>query len=256
MYNNALPIGIVLIGLAVPLVVLAILVVKSSHVWQRHLAGRPWWVKAAAVGCLGVAVLWGGGKGPVVIIPQALVEILTVRPDGVLGDLSGRVVPGVQAQAVADYIEASAGLVDAADGVIEQARLDCIALTNQLLTADYQIGYLSLDLPRGTTTQTNHNIMVTFQRVEQSAETLDALVWFSEMPSTNVNVYAEYSIRDGVWSTLSPVTNYWPATEIVDGVECVRYRYAIPSAINGTPLKPNYEVSFRRLSAGPVSQRP
>ncbi|NLC82077.1 MAG: hypothetical protein GX748_12935 [Lentisphaerae bacterium] len=143
-----------------------------------------------------------------------------------------------------DYLAASSNLVHAADVVIEQARLDCIALTNQLLTADYDIAYLGLDLPRGTPAETNHNILVAFQRVEQSGSQLDALVWFSEMPTTNVNVFAEYSLAEGVWTSLQSTTNFWPDTETVDGVECVRYRYEIPAGVVGTPLKPQYEVAF------------
>ena len=46
------------------------------------------------------------------------------------------------------------------------------------------------------------------------------------------------------WATLAATTNFWPATETVDGVECVRYRYEIPAGVVGTPLKPQYEVAF------------
>lgn len=234
----------VLVGLAVPLMVLAIIVVKSHGVWSRALKRMPAWQRPLAVLGFGVAVLWGGEKPGPVTPPQDIVEILTMRFDGSLRDLSGTVASGVQARSVLAYIAASSNLVHAADVVIEQSRLDCIALTNQLMTADYDIAYLGLDLPRGTTTSTNHNILVSFQRVEQSGSQLDALVWFSELPTTNVSVYAEYSISEGAWATLAATTNFWPATETVDGVECVRYRYEIPSGVVGTPLKPQYEVAF------------
>jgi hypothetical protein len=235
--------GCVLVALAVPLVALLVAAVKSSEVWSRHLAGRPWWLKAAAVGGLVVAVLIGGDKpGPQP--PAEVVELLTMRADGSLRDSSGEVGSGVQAQALEDYVAESSNVVHAADSVIEQAEIDTIALTNQLLTADYDIAYLSLDLPRGTTTGTNHNIMISFQRVEQHTNTLDALVWFSEMPETNINVFVEYSLAENVWGTLPAITNYYPDTEMVDGVECIRYSYQIPSGVVGTPLKPNYEISF------------
>lgn len=234
----------VLVGLAVPLMVLAIIVVKSHGVWSRALRRWPAWQRALAVVGVGVTIIYGGDKPGPITPPQDIVEILTMRFDGSLRDLSGTVASGVQARAVLNYIAASSNLVHAADVVIEQARLDCIALTNQLLTADYDIAYLGLDLPRGTTTATNHNILVSFQQVEQSGSQLDALVWFSEMPTTNVNVYAEYSLAQDMWATLAATTNFWPATETVDGVECVRYRWEIPSGVVGTPLKPQYEVAF------------
>lgn len=251
MYNDhTLSIITILIIGAVPLTVLLICAVKSSNVWRRHLAGRAWYIKAAATLGLLVAVLIGGDKPGVVIPPQDIIEILTLRRDGSLGDVSGRVVPGVQARAVSDYIAASSNLISAADGVIAQAALDCIALTNTLLTADYDIAYLSLDLPRGTPSELNHNIMMSFQRVEQSGTTLDALVWFSEMPLTNVSVRVEYSLAQDQWGELSAITNSYPDTEIVDGVECIRYRYALPAGIAGTPLKPQYEISFGGYQPG------
>jgi len=230
-------------GLLLPLTILLIALVKSSPAWRRHLAGRPWWQKAGIVAMFAAAVLIGGEKGGPAVPPEVL-EILTRRADGSLTDLSGKVPSGIQAKAISDYVGASAGLVNAASNVIAEAQAECIVLTNQLLQADYDIAYVSLDLPRGTPADLNHNILVTFQKVEQTLTNLDALVWFSEMPTTNVNVYVEYSVADGVWGTLAPVTNYWPATETVDGVDCVRYRYEIPSGISGTPLKPEYEVAF------------
>lgn len=240
MYSRAA----ILIALAVPLLVLVVAVVKSHSLWRGKLSAWPKWQQALAVVGVGVAIIYGGDKPGPITPPQDIVELLTMRFDGSLRDLSGTVASGVQARSVLDYIAASSNLVHAADVVIEQARLDCIALTNQLLTTDYDIAYLGLDLPRGTTTATNHNILVSFQRVEQSGAQLDALVWFSEMPTTNVNVFAEYSIAEGTWATLSATTNFWPSTETVDGVECVRYRYEIPAGVVGTPLKPQYEVAF------------
>lgn len=234
----------ILIALAIPLLGLVVALVKSHSVWRGKLAALPKWQQALAVVGVGVAVMFGGDKPGPITPPQDIVEILTMRFDGTLRDLSGTVASGVQARSVLDYLAASSNLVHAADVVIEQARLDCIALTNQLLTTDYDIAYLGLDLPRGTTTVTNHNIIVAFQRVEQSGSQLDALVWFSEMPTTNVNVFAEYSLAEGVWTSLQPSTNFWPDTETVDGVECVRYRYEIPAGVVGTPLKPQYEVAF------------
>lgn len=235
--------------LLLPLTVLLIATVKGANIWRQTLATQPWWIKVGAVIALFVVSIIGGVKpGPQP--PAEILEMLTLRSDGSLGDLSGRVVSGVQAKALVDYVAESSNIVQAADTIIAQARIDTIGLTNQLLSLDYDIGYLSLDLPRGTPADTNHNIMIAFQRVEQSADTLDALVWFSEMSETNVNVFVEYSLAEGIWESLPAITNYYPATETVDGVECIRYRYAIPDHIAGTPLKPNYEITFGGWQAG------
>ena len=243
-------ISIILIGLLIPLTILAIAVVKSSDVWRGKLAAMPRWQQVCMILGFGLAVIFGGDKPSGPIIPAEIIEILTLRPDGSLTDLSGKVASGVQSQAISDYIAASGSLVTNAAVIVEQARIDCIGLTNTLLQADYDVAYIALDLPRGTPTATNHNISITFQKIEQTTTNLDALIWFSEMPTTNVDVYVEYSITEDAWATLSPVTNYWPATETVDGVECVRYRYNIPAGIAGTPLKPNYDISFGGYEAG------
>jgi len=238
-----------IITLAVPLMVLVIAVVKSSAVWRRYLAGRPPWQKAAAVMGMIVAVIIGGDKpGPA--IPAEIIEILTVRGDGTLRDLSGRVAPGIQAKAISDYIGASGELVAAADAAIEQARLDCITLTNQLLTADYSAAYIALDLPRGTPVDTNHNIMISFERVEQTPTNMTAYIWFSEQPATNVTVHVEYSLAAGSWAALSSITNSYPITYDIGGVDCYRYCYAIPAGISGTPLRPNYEIEFGGFAPG------
>jgi hypothetical protein len=175
-------------------------------------------------------------------------ELLTVLRDGTLTDRSGKVVSGVQSRALQQFSAESYQIAAATAAVVEEARAACIALTNQLSQADYSVAYLALDLPRGVPSDQNHNIMVAFERVEQTVSNLTAWVWFSEMPVTNVNVQVEYSIRDGVWASLPPVESSWPDTYEVNGVDCVRYCYAIPAGIAGTPLRPQYEIEFGGFS--------
>lgn len=240
MYSKHLAI---ILGFALPLTILVIAVLKSHSVWCGRLRGMKAWKKAAAVLGLLVAVIIGGEK-PQPEIPQGVVEILTRRADGSLTDLSGSLVSGVHAQAVADHIAASATVVHAADSVVSNAAVQCVALTNQILQADYEAAYIALDLPRGTPDEPNHNIMLSFERIEQTITNLTAYVWFSEMPSTNVAVNVEYSITSNVWSSLPPVSDSFPTTYTINGNECLKYTYSIPSGIAGTPLRPQYEIEF------------
>jgi hypothetical protein len=233
----------IILGFALPLTILVIAVLKSHSVWCGRLRGMKAWKKAAAVLGLLVAVIIGGEK-PQPEIPQGVVEILTRRADGSLTDLSGSLVSGVHAQAVADHIAASATVVHAADSVVSNAAVQCVALTNQILQADYEAAYIALDLPRGTPDEPNHNIMLSFERIEQTITNLTAYVWFSEMPSTNVAVNVEYSITSNVWSSLPPVSDSFPTTYTINGNECLKYTYSIPSGIAGTPLRPQYEIEF------------
>jgi len=229
------------LALLVPLVVL--LVWASRCGIARRLAGLPPWQRALAI--LGLCILVGyGGDKPAPQPAARIYELLAVLRDGSLKDSRGRVVSGTQAAALDAYAGEAWQIAAAMSNIVEAARADCIDLTNQLAQADYSAAYIALDLPRGTPAELNHNIMVGFERVEQTPTNISALVWFSEMPATNVNVRIQYSVAEGVWTQLAPVANHWPETEIVNGVECVRYCYALPPAVAGIPLRPQYEVEF------------
>lgn len=237
----------IVLMLAVPIWGAAMLVRWSLRCWGNWLSPLLVWQRVSVVAIFSAMVLYGGSKA---VVPQSIKELLVVLADGSLKDLSGRVASGVQARAVGEYIEQSDRIVTAADGVIEQARLDCIALTNQLASMDYSVAYISLDLPRGTPAEANHNIMVSFERVAQTTSNLTAYVWFSEAPVTNVNVHVDYSLAAGQWTGLKAVTNSYPQTYTVGSVQCYQYVYEIPAGIAGTPLKPQYEVEFGGYDVG------
>lgn len=236
----------ILMLVAMPLVSALLLVRWSVHVWGNWMQPLLVWQRAALLLALAAVVMYGGSK----TTPKPLLEILTVLRDGTLTDLSGKVASGQQARAIRDFIEQSGAELDVADGVIERARQDCMELIQQLETADYSVAYISLDLPRGVPAEPNHNIMVTFERVEQSGDLLTAHVWFSETPASAVNVHVEYSIVDGQWGLLAPLSNSFPNTEQVNGIACYVYEYTVPQAIVGVPLKPQYEIEFGGFAEG------
>lgn len=171
-------------------------------------------------------------------------QLLSTDSDGNVKDLSGTVASGISAASLTQLNNESAQITEAALTVTTNAEARCIALTNQILHADYDIAYIALDLPRGTPAETNHNIMVSFEKVTQTPTNLTAWVWFSEMPATNVDVTIEYSLNGTDWPQLDSATNFFPATEMVGAVPCVKYVYEIPTEISGTPLKPQYDISF------------
>ena len=244
--NELNPASIIIV-LAVPIWCAAMLVRWSLHRFGNWLKPLLVWQRVAVLAIFSAVVLYGGSKA---VLPTSIKELLVVLADGSLKDLSGRVASGAQARAVNAYIQQSGGIVTAADGVIEQARQDCIALTNQLATTDYSVAYIALDLPRGIPSEPNHNIMVSFERVEQTASNLTAYVWFSEAPATNVNVCVDYSLAAGQWSGLEAITNSYPQTYTVGSVECYKYCYEISPSIRGTPLRPQYEVEFGGYAPG------
>jgi hypothetical protein len=243
--NNITSVHVVIL-LALPVFSVAMLLRWSLRIWGNWMKPFLVWQRAALLLALAAVVMYGGSK----TLPQPILELLTILRDGTLVDLSGKVASGQQARAIKAFIEQIDDELSVADGVIEQARLDCVALTNQLETADYSVAYISLDLPRGIPSEPNHNIMVAFERVEQSSTLLTAYVWFSETPVTNVNVHVEYSIAEGIWALLSPLSNSYPDTEQVNGIDCYVYEYEIPQSIVGVPLKPQYEIEFGGFTEG------
>lgn len=221
----------------------ALICAAKCGLWRRLKRSTNHWQRALALVVLALVAGYGGDK-PNPQPSSVVLQLLTVLRDGSLKDVRGRVVSGTQAAAL-DAFAAEAGQIAAAlSNVVEAARQDCIDLTNQLAQGDYSAAYIALDMPRGTPVETNHNIMVGFEQVTQTPSNLTALVWFSDPPATNVNIRIRYSVAEGQWGLLDPTTNFWPATENVNGAECVRYVYAIPEGIAGTPLRPQYEVEF------------
>jgi hypothetical protein len=238
LFHNEI-LGAILCAL-VPLTLLVIWAAKCDA-WVKLVRHTTPWQRFAAVIAFGVVVGYGGDKEQP--LSTRTLQLLTVLRDGTLKDLSGTVASGVQARALEVFSSETWRIAAATTNAIAQARAACDALTNRLATADYKAAYISLDFPRGTPTYTNHNIQVTFEKVVQTPTNLTAWVCFSEAPATNVQVYATYSVAADVWTDLEPTTNYWPATETVNGVPCVRYVYALPD-LDGTPLVPQYEVEF------------
>lgn len=238
MYDD-IPILSCFLALALPALAIAVFIIKSGAL-RKALRSHP------AVIVLVVLAAWfsqpsARSKG---WISPRFRQLLTTTVDGQVKDLSGTVASGISASALDQLNAESAEITEAALTVTTNAEARCVALTNQLLNAEYDVAYISLDLPRGTPAETNHNIMITFEQVAQTSSNLTAWVWFSEMPATNVDVYVECSINGVSWPLLAPVTNSYPDTELIGAVDCIKYIYEIPSAISGTPLKPNYEISF------------
>jgi len=231
------------LALLVPLFLL-MLAASRCGLWHRIQSLPPAGRVLAVVGLLALIGFGGEKEPPPPPVARRWMQLVTVLNDGTLKDSSGTLVSGVQAKALEQFAAETYQMAQATAQVVEDARLACVALTNQLAQADYSVAYLSLDMPRGTPAEPNHNIMVSFEKIQQTTTNLTAWVWFSEMPATNVSVRIDYSLLPGVWAPLPAATNFYPATESVNGVDCVRYVYAIPNAMAGTPLRMQYEIEF------------
>jgi len=234
------------LGVALCLLVpLVLLLLAASRCGLRSLLRRvsPG-QRALVLVCLAVAVVNGGQKGAPAV-PARVLELLTVLQDGTLKDHRGKAASGVQQRAVAAFLAESSNIVAAVGAVVADAEARCDELIARMATNDYSVAYVQMSLPRGTPEVPNHNLMITFERTERvSSNQVDRLVWFSSPPVTNVTVYARYRTAAGHDGILAPTTNHWPATETVNGVECVRYSYTLPTSVQNYAVVPSYEGRF------------
>jgi hypothetical protein len=206
---------------------------------------------------LAIMLIWatyvGGDKEGQSPASQRISQLVVALSGGGLNDPSGVIGTATQLAAIQMFNEETAAIVAAASNVIASASSDYAAMTNQLASTNLSVAYIGYDLPRAAPpVTTNHNITATIVRTAQNAatNTLSAWVYFSEAPTTNVNVLLQASVAANVWSELVPITNSYPATTTIDSLPCIRYDYTIPTGMRGVPLKPETDLQFGGFNAG------
>jgi hypothetical protein len=211
----------------------------------------------AAKAVLAIMLIWatyvGGDKEGQSPASQRISQLVVALSGGGLNDPSGVIGTATQLAAIQMFNEETAAIVAAASNVIASASSDYAAMTNQLASTNLSVAYIGYDLPRAAPpVTTNHNITATIIRTAQNAatNTLSAWVYFSEAPTTNVNVLLQASVAANVWAELVPVTNSFPATTTIDTLPCIRYDYTIPTGMRGVPLKPETDLQFGGFNAG------
>ena len=205
----------------------------------------------AAKAVLAIMLIWatyvGGTKQDPSPASMRLSQLVVALSGGGLDDPSGVIGTATQLAAIQMFNEETAAIVAAASNVIYNALGEYAAMTNQLASTNLSVAYIGYDLPRAAPpVTTNHNITATIMRTAQDAatNTLSAWVYFSEAPSTNVNVYLEASVASNTWVTLTPITNSYPATTTIDTLPCIRYDYSSPTGMRGVPFKPETDLQF------------
>lgn len=204
----------------------------------------------AAKTALALMLVWAtyvGGTKEQSPASSRISQLVVALSGGGLDDPSGVIGTATQLAAIQMFNDETAGIVSAASNVIYNALGEYASMTNRLASTNLSVAYIGYDLPRASPpVSTNHNITATIVRTAQDAttNTLSAWVYFSETPETNVNVFLQASVAEGVWSELVPVTNYYPATTTIDSLPCFRYDYTIPTGMRGVPLKPETDLKF------------
>jgi hypothetical protein len=204
----------------------------------------------AAKAVLAIMLIWAtyvGGTKDQSPASARISQLVVALSGGGLDDPSGVIGTATQLAAIQMFNDETSAIVAAASNVIYNALGEYAAMTNQLASTNLFVAYIGYDLPRAAPpVTTNHNITATIMRTAQNAatNTLSAWVYFSEAPTTNVNVFLQASVSSGVWSELVPITNSYPDTTTIDSLPCIRFDYTIPAGMRGVPLKPETDLQF------------
>lgn len=183
------------------------------------------------------------------ISPKAyMAQWVTALSEGVIVDESGAVARASESAVVEAFVNLAADINAGASNTVEQSTSRFAEVANMVTNTERKVIYLASFLPRSGTGQgavTNHNIAATLERVRQSPDGLkvSAWIWFSEEPAFAPGIAADVDVGGGEFR-LNAVTNWFPNTESVGGVPCVRYDFAVPQETAGTVLIPSYEVGF------------
>jgi hypothetical protein len=192
---------------------------------------------------LAAAALIGADKAPPF---TPLAWMVTVMRDGQVLDPSGAIGRQAYLAVTHHVINEASNITAAAVHTVNNALADLQTATNDLAHRTYTTAYLAQDLPRALPgVHTNSNIAASIQRTEMlDGSNIVAWVWFSEEPSVAPQVSLTLSVEDGVWQSLTPITNSYPTTTDITGVPCVRYVYDVPPALRSITLRPRYELEF------------
>ena len=185
-------------------------------------------------------------KGPVVNPESRYISqfVLALVSGGVRDD-SGVVAEQTQINTVAAFVDlAEEMLVTASNELVNTSqRFD--ALKDQLTNNTQPIVYIQSFFPRADpyVALTNHNLAALAMKQSTSGSVLSRWIYFSEALAEEPTLYAEADVGGG-YVRLEQITNSWPSTELVDGVECVRYDYSLPEGMRGVVFSPDFDLRF------------
>lgn len=215
----------------------------------RHIA--PGTLSRAVVALVvGQITFIGGSKPP--SVKNLVAQFITVLRSGVVIDASGVVAKATEEAVLESFIGYASDINAAASGTVANAAGEFREVAALVTNTERRVIYISSYLPRSGTGQggiVNHNIASTCEqtRMDAGGTNLIAWVWFSAEPAFAPGMVAEIDVGGGPF-TVPCVTNFYPATESVNGADCVKYVFAIPEGSRGVQLIPSYEVRFGTLA--------
>lgn len=174
-------------------------------------------------------------------------QFVTVLRNGYVIDESGVIAKATEEAVVESFVEYAAQINNAASSTVVNASTEFLEVANLVTNSQRRVIYISSYLPRSGNGQgglVNHNIAATLEKTRMTDGTnLTAWVWFSEEPAFAPGMSAEIDVGGGAFK-VECATNFYPETESINGVDCVRYVFEIPEESRGVQFLPSYEVQF------------
>jgi hypothetical protein len=225
---------------------LGLAIVQVPAIARRIEAIAPDPLSRAFVGLLvGATCFVGWTKGPV-SQGSVVAQFVTALRAGGIVDESGLVAKSAESETVAAFADLAGEIVYSASNVLAAASEDIAVVAYLITNESRRVAYIAADLPRADPQQhTNHNIAATIERVRQSEDgsTLSLWTWYSQEPVIAPGVGVEIDVGGG-WLPLVAVTNFYPATDEINGIPCVRYDFAVPALARHVVFRPEYELGF------------
>lgn len=195
---------------------------------------------------IGGIIMCGWTKGPVPI-GNTVAQFVTSLYSGGIVDVSGLVAASTEAETVAAFAELSGAITEAASATITDAQAEIDDVAFLITNATRKVVYVQCSLPRTDPLQgvINHNISAIVVRTRQSADaaTLSRFIWYSAEPIVAPKVAAVVDVGGGPIALVA-ITNSFPSTELVQGIPCVRYDYALPEGLRNVVFFPDTELEF------------
>lgn len=227
-----IPIGMILIFCAVPLTVLAILLIKTADSWVAQLRAMPRMAQVLFVMFMGFTILWGGSKpGPVGPTKANLKLLLAQREQAKFntgksfGEKSVIVTADVAANiATTNVINAEIN-VDGASNTLDQVALDVPGIIAQ------ERHYLRL-MP-AQEIYTGQSIYGETLAITVTNGVASAFCWFNVIPNSEpvMRFHFASETATNLWFSAIPTHSSFPATSVVDGKPCYTLFFDVPPVL-------------------------
>lgn len=195
---------------------------------------------------IGGILLVGWTKGPI-SIGNSVAQFITAMSDGSIVDESGLVATSTEEETVAAFADLSVVIANAASQTVVNAGGDFAEVADLVTNNNRRVIYIQSALPRTDPSQglVNHNISGFVVRTSMSDDksVVSRYVWYSDEPLVAPTVACMVDVGGGN-VRLGAITNTFPATIEISGIDCVRYDYAVPVGLRNVVFFPDTEFTF------------